>query len=145
MKKYLVISVICSSAFMIFIYALVNNGREPYSYNKKFHVDSHRVSPSLRIKIERIKKDSLWMHNIKKTAKVRGLTIPAMIEIEANSLMAEDLYFEEQESREQSLISRIKNDSIWFYKVKKQALDEGVSEEEMILRSVKFIMSKDDK
>jgi hypothetical protein len=127
---------------MFLFYGLTKKDFNPYVLDKNLQINYYKVEPKVQTQIDKIKANKKWLKQIKTKAGKENLPVPAMLEREAR-YMTNQVSFANKRAKD--LILRIKQDSAWFVQVKKQAKERGISNQEMLLISAKFIMANDKK
>ena len=80
MRKAFVISISLSLLYILFFKQLLKNNVDPYKYNSQTLLKDKIYSKELQFQIDRIKNDPEWLKQTIKQAKIRGMSIPEMIE-----------------------------------------------------------------
>ena len=127
--------------YCLLFYGLTNKNHKPYNFNQDIYIEIFKVEPAIQLQIDKIKQNKEWLNQVKQNALNRGTNIPRMLEREANYIVRTST--NPLGIRLNNLINRIKQDSVWMKDIKQEALKKNVSEDEMILRSAKYIINKE--
>jgi hypothetical protein len=151
MIKYLVAVILIAGAYLMLFFSLLSTPNSLYKHNRELSVSLYsNNTPDIIRQIEKIKNNPDWLSHVKRHAKIRGITIPLMLEKSAKSFLKEhgsvgikknnveldDLTIEKRDR----IRKRILKDSLWLESIKKQAKERGISDEEMIERAISYIL-----
>lgn len=81
MIKYLIAVIIIAGAYLMLFFSLISTPNSLYKHNRELSVSLYsNNTPDIIRQIEKIKNNPDWLSRVKRHAKIRGITIPLMLE-----------------------------------------------------------------